>query len=118
MYTVTLNNKKYYIEVSDDTAEIRKTEAAEEEFDDLPDFEDGEQDMGAKCTVAAPLPCTVRKVLVNEGERVQKNQILFICEAMKMELEVAAPAAGTVAAIKTAAGKHEEKGAELAYITG
>ena len=46
--------------------------------------------------IGAPLQGLLSKVLVKKGEKVKKNQPLFIIEAMKMETTVTATAEGTV----------------------
>jgi len=50
-------------------------------------------------TMMAPMPGTVLKLLVAEGEQVTENQPLLILEAMKMENEIVADKAGTVSQI-------------------
>ncbi|HLP50606.1 MAG TPA: pyruvate carboxylase, partial [Chitinophagales bacterium] len=46
--------------------------------------------------IGAPLQGKLVKVYVKEGDKVIKNQPLFVIEAMKMESTIAAPAAGLV----------------------
>ena len=46
--------------------------------------------------VAAPMPGTIVRVEVNEGDAVEADQVVAVIEAMKMETEIKAPAAGTV----------------------
>ena len=54
--------------------------------------------------VAAPLAGNIVKVLVSPGQQVQEGETLVILEAMKMETEVSASAAGTVGEVKVKAG--------------
>jgi biotin carboxyl carrier protein len=54
--------------------------------------------------VRAVMTGIVREVLVHPGDPVQPGQTLFILEAMKMENEVKATAAGTVAKVNAQAG--------------
>ena len=49
--------------------------------------------------VAAPMPGTIIRVEVNEGDAVEADQVVAVIEAMKMETEIKAPAAGTVKSI-------------------
>ena len=114
MYMVQLGDKKYYIEVDDSHAKLQKIE---EEFDDLPDFDDEETYSEGTHAVVASLPGNICRVLVQEGSRVEKNDVLFLCETMKMELEVLAPCAGTLTRITISEGKHVEKDQLLAEIT-
>ncbi len=46
--------------------------------------------------VIAPMPGTVLKVKVANGEMVKKGQVLLILEAMKMENEIVSPADGKI----------------------
>jgi biotin carboxyl carrier protein len=63
--------------------------------------------------VKAPMPGRVVKVLVIEGDRVKPGQGLVVLEAMKMENEVRARAAGTVAIVHVAVGATVEGNAKL-----
>lgn len=54
--------------------------------------------------VTPPTPATVMRVLVEAGRTVEKGQPCVVVSAMKMELTLAAPYAGTVTAVNTEAG--------------
>jgi biotin carboxyl carrier protein len=54
--------------------------------------------------VKAPMPGTVVKVLVKEGDAVEVGRSLVIVEAMKMEHDVRAAVAGTVKKVAVVAG--------------
>lgn len=54
--------------------------------------------------VTAPLAGNIFKVLVEEGQEVEEGETLLILEAMKMETQVSAPAAGVVGDINVKAG--------------
>jgi 3-methylcrotonyl-CoA carboxylase alpha subunit len=64
-------------------------------------------------SLQAPMPGTVLRVEVREGEQVAEGAPLVVLEAMKMELAVSAPAAGTVAAVMVAAGDLVARGQAL-----
>ncbi len=66
--------------------------------------------------VIAPVHGSVWKQLANPGERVEANQTLFLVEAMKMEMAVAAPIRGVVKAICCAVGQLVATGDILAII--
>ncbi|WP_341931630.1 acetyl-CoA carboxylase biotin carboxyl carrier protein subunit [Streptococcus pluranimalium] len=66
--------------------------------------------------LAAPMPGTILKVLVNVGDSVSENQPLMILEAMKMENEIVASSAGTVSAIHVSAGQTVNPGDGLITI--
>jgi biotin carboxyl carrier protein len=64
-------------------------------------------------SLAAPMPATVRRVLVKSGASVKPGDALLILEAMKMELPVRATSAGTVTAVKCVEGELVQPGVPL-----
>jgi pyruvate carboxylase subunit B len=78
------------------------------------------RDLSAKSTgpagpapLTAPMPGLVVRVAAQVGDVVQAGQGLVVMEAMKMENELRAPAAGRVRAVHATPGKAVEKGALL-----
>jgi pyruvate carboxylase subunit B len=63
--------------------------------------------------VVAPMPGLIVRVTVAPGDVVQAGQGLVVMEAMKMENELRASAAGTVKAVHASPGKAVEKGTIL-----
>jgi geranyl-CoA carboxylase alpha subunit len=64
-------------------------------------------------SLEAAMPGLVLDVLVAEGDEVQQGQPLVLLSAMKMELRIAAPAAGQVVKIRCQAGQVVERGQVL-----
>jgi biotin carboxyl carrier protein len=64
-------------------------------------------------SLVAPMPGLVARVLVQPGARVQAGQAVMVVEAMKMENELRAKAAGIVRTVAVTAGSTVEKGALL-----
>ena len=66
--------------------------------------------------VTASVPGKVFKVEASVGQKVEAGDAVVIIEAMKMEIPVVAPEAGTVASIDVAVGDAVESGAVLATL--
>ncbi|MBO5092330.1 MAG: biotin/lipoyl-binding protein [Clostridia bacterium] len=64
-------------------------------------------------TVSAPMPGTILKVNVSNGQAVKKGDVLMVLEAMKMENEILAPNDGTVSSVNVAQGATVESGTVL-----
>ena len=64
-------------------------------------------------TVSAPMPGTILKVNVSNGQAVKKGDVLMILEAMKMENEIMAPCDATVSSVNVANGASVETGTVL-----
>jgi len=64
-------------------------------------------------TITAAMPGTVLEVRVGVNERVVEGQVLGMMEAMKMELSLTAPFAGTVTDVEAEAGQQVALGATL-----
>ena len=66
--------------------------------------------------VNAPMPGTILKVNVTQGQAVKEGQVLCVLEAMKMENEIMAPKAGTVNQVVVAKGASVNTGDALVVI--
>jgi len=66
--------------------------------------------------VTAPMPGKIVKLLVKPGDRVQARQGVIVVEAMKMENELRARAAGTVREVRVTEGTSVEAGAILVML--
>ena len=71
---------------------------------------------GAGEAVNAPMPGTILKVNVAQGQAVKEGDVLRILEAMKMENEIMAPKAGTVTQVLVSKGSTVDTGAALVVI--
>lgn len=119
-YIVTINDKKYEVEVEKGQANLISVEdvpaaaqaapaaapaapqqaapvqqpapAAPQQAAPAPAAVNGEP-------VKAPMPGTILDIKVSSGQAVKSGDILFILEAMKMENEIVAPADGVVQVI-------------------
>ncbi len=67
--------------------------------------------MGAGRTLStSPLQGNMWKVLVKQGDTVEEGQLLCIIEAMKMENEITAHKAGTIAELPIVRGRPDHGG--------
>lgn len=64
-------------------------------------------------TIVSPMPGTVLDVRVAESDEVEEGQVLGVVEAMKMELSLKAPFAGTVSTVDAEAGRQVALGDTL-----
>ena len=67
-------------------------------------------------SISAPMPGTILKVNVSNGQAIKKGDILMILEAMKMENEILAPCDGTIASVNVQSGAAVEAGSLLCSI--
>jgi propionyl-CoA carboxylase alpha chain len=74
-------------------------------------------DQVAPGTLLAPMPGSVIRIAVSEGDTVERGQPMLWLEAMKMEHQVLAPAHGVVTALHAEVGGQVETGAVLAVVT-
>ena len=68
---------------------------------------------GEQSSLTAPMPGTVIRVTVTEGDRVEARQPLIVLEAMKMETPIVAPYEAVVRTIHVAEGDRVAGGAVL-----
>ena len=127
-YTVTLNGKKYEVEVTETEAAITAvTDVVYTSPAPAPVASPAAAPGPAPAAVSAagsiggtkvlsPMPGTVLSVKCAIGDAVKAGQVLFILEAMKMENEIVAPADGTVRQILAAKGQSVDTDQLLAVL--
>jgi biotin carboxyl carrier protein len=100
-YTLWLDGFRYEVEALDERARaIRELAGAS-------------AGPSGPAPLVAPMPGMIVRVAVQVGDTVQAGQGLVVMEAMKMENELRATAAGTVKAVLAQPGTAVEKGAIL-----
>lgn len=108
-FTVTVNGQKYHVKSENNTTSII-VNGESYEIDIKDGFEEGSVPTPAKAVassgleIKAGLPGSIFKVLVNVGDKVSEGQAVVVIEAMKMEIEVAAPKSGVVSAVNVKQG--------------
>jgi biotin carboxyl carrier protein len=63
--------------------------------------------------LTAPMPATVLAIHVAPGQRVERNDVVMVLEAMKMELPIRSPREGVVKAVGCRVGELVQPGARL-----
>ena len=131
-YKVTLNNRTYEVEVEEGKAMLvdeyeayapaapapvaaAPVAAAPAAAPAAPAAPAGAA-LAAGEVVKSPMPGTILKRNVSQGQKVNEGDVLIVLEAMKMENEIVATKSGTVAQIVTAKGAVVETGAPLVVI--
>jgi pyruvate carboxylase subunit B len=120
-YTVTVNGKKFAVEVAGDKATVNGKAyniGVADGAEAAPAAKGGAvaHETADSIVVKAQMPGKVIKTHVAVGDHVNEGDILLILEAMKMEVEVKAPSGGTVSSIAVNAGDQVTGGQELASI--
>lgn len=122
-YIVTLNGKKYEVEVEEGQATAQYIGVAEAPAPAVeapaPVIEDrvaAPAPAGSGDAIRSPMPGTILKVNAVNGQRVKAGDILFVLEAMKMENEIVAPKDGVVTSVTVQKGSSVETDAVLATV--
>ncbi len=96
--SLIINNQKIQLTLKDSLDQL----IDEMGMNDVSDTDGGD--------VISPMPGLVLKILVEEGQSVEKGDDMIVLEAMKMENLLKAPSSGTVQSIKSVAGDSVNKG--------
>lgn len=104
---VTLAGKTFNVKLAESKAEIDGHPVAFR-IADLRAGAAGEKGGARGARVRPPMPGKIVNVAVQEGQEVQAGQVLLILEAMKMQNEIPAPAAGTIKKIHVKPGQNVE----------
>lgn len=126
-YTITVNGIAYEVSVEENTGTIQETVVAKAPTPVAPAAPAPQAPKakapapapsGAKgsLTVESPMPGKILSVSVTVGQSVNKGDVLMVLEAMKMENEIVAAEAGTIASIDVASGEMVEAGTVLATL--
>lgn len=110
-YVVTLNGKKYEVEVNESEAVITSVSNAAPAAPVAPVAAPAQAPASSTAPgtpaavvgtavsgtqITSPMPGTILKLNVSEGQAVKAGDVVLILEAMKMENEIVAPCDGTI----------------------
>ena len=112
-YTVTVNGKKYAVAFNGDKATVN---GQAYDFDVKAGIEHAHAAAGSGEEVTAGVPGNVLRIEVSEGDSVNEGDVILVLEAMKMEIEIKAPKAGTVQSILVTQGEKVVTGQALAVV--
>ncbi|MGE4488351.1 MAG: biotin/lipoyl-containing protein [Kiritimatiellales bacterium] len=118
-YTVTVNGKKYAVEVKGDKASVNGKSYDISVADGIaaaPSKGGVAHESADSTIVKAQMPGKVMKINIADGDSVSEGDVLLILEAMKMEVEIKSPVTGTVSSVGVAVGEQVSGGQELASI--
>jgi methylmalonyl-CoA carboxyltransferase small subunit len=106
-YKVVVEGKAYDVEVEEadevEQSAVASAALASLQSAILPDANaDTVSDVDESKVCRSPLAGVVARIQANPGDRVQKDQVLLVLEAMKMEIKIAAPSDGTLKSIEVA----------------
>jgi biotin carboxyl carrier protein len=90
-----------------------ETEALDERTRAIRDLSAARAGPTGPAPILAPMPGLIVRVSVKVGDKVEAGQGIVVMEAMKMENELRATAAGTVRSVEVSPGTAVEKGALL-----
>jgi biotin carboxyl carrier protein len=103
--TVSIDEGNAWVFLDGEVFRIEVTEARQERT--------RRRDRAGHDALAAPMPASVRRVLVETGQAVARGETLVLLEAMKMELPIRAPRDGRVSAIRCQPGELVQPGVPL-----
>jgi pyruvate carboxylase subunit B len=100
-YTVVVDGKQYSVQVAEGSGDVQITPAANAApAAEAPAAAPAPAAGGAgSVEIHSQTPGNVWKILKNPGDAVAEGDVIMILEAMKMEIDIAAPQAGTVKSI-------------------
>ncbi len=108
--------KRFHVSVYGDVVEVDSPLGAVT-LRTLPRFPEPEAKVAPGATIA-PMPGTVVRVAVEQGQRVEAGAELLVLEAMKMEHRILASTAGAVAELRVTRGQQVDSGDVLVVLEG
>lgn len=102
--TIEVNGTKYEVEIHAEVKQNKTPRLVRKPVVQQPGEGQIKKSPTGGQAIKAPLPGTILKIVVKEGDEIKTGQNLIIMEAMKMENQVLAEKDGLVSAIKVKEG--------------
>jgi propionyl-CoA carboxylase alpha chain len=106
--------RRYSVHLAGDTAYV-DSNSGSVTLRELPRFPRAHHG-AAEGSLTAPMPGTIVRIAVSEGDHVEAGQVLLVMEAMKMEHQIIAASAGVVAKVAVEVGNAVDADAVLVVI--
>ncbi len=116
-YTVVVDGKKYSVQVAEGDADIQVSETAAPVAATTTESAPAAGGSTGSVEVLAQTPGNVWKVVKNVGDTIAEGEVIMILEAMKMEIDIPSPQAGTIASINVNTNDAVQDGQILATIS-
>jgi pyruvate carboxylase subunit B len=113
-YTVVVDGKKYSVQVSEGDGDIQVTPVSKPQETAAP-VASAPSGKGS-FEILSQTPGNVWKVLKSPGDSIAEGEAIMVLEAMKMEIEIASPKAGTIASVDVAINDSVQDGQLLATL--
>jgi len=116
-YSVSIDNKIYNVKINGDEAIVNGQSFNISVNDgDVEDSSNNSNGSSEGSEIVSPMNAKVISVNLNVGDVVNEGDIVFIVEAMKMEVEVKAASSGKISSIDAKAGDQVSSGDKMATI--
>ncbi len=116
-YTVVVDGKKFSVQVAEGNADIQVVAPVATTASTPAPVAAAAPSTSGGTEVGASVNGNVWKILVEVGQKIEKGQVIAILEAMKMEIDIEAPCAGTISSVAVKPNDAVEEGQTIAVIS-
>ena len=117
-YSVSVDSKNYNVQIKGDTAVIdgQSFNISVDDNNEDNNSSNSSDTNSEGSDIVSPMNAKVISVNVNIGDSVNEGDVIFVVEAMKMEVEVKAASSGKISTIDAKAGDQVSSGDKMASI--
>ena len=109
----SIGPRAYHITVNGTAYDVTVNDAGDSTPTNAPIVTPANAPIANAIKITAQIPGSIAKIKVKVGEQVEKNQVVLIMEAMKMETPIQSPQGGTVDSIPVSPGQVVQTGGVL-----